>query len=531
MDKLKAWLLQGSNVSSSSSSVAPVASSSSSSLSSSAPVAPVAPVVSSSSSSSSSVASTLLPQKKRTFQEMMSVKPLVRHVVHEDKTYKLPKFAHNAGHVRTVSDWIIRHREPLLWMHGVTGSGKSHILKETLDQTKTKAIPIDIDNDFFTLEYLIDLSNTRERSVFVLDNVSLKEDNLGDMLKQFLKLWKLDDESKLPVKKHFIQLVLITEESFSNSLEKTFFTHVSHLKIGIESPSFHEIKSVVTSICIGPDSIGKQTLTKLRTRDKESLEIISRSSGCNWFRLARLLEWPESDYTLYIGESDFQQFKMLLNPNLTQEKWDKIWKRNEDRWTHIFCSNMPWFLGGQMLDTTRELLSCADYISPNHQGLDIRGCIVNGIRKLPTREYISWNQDMTSWNIEARMPVPDRIEIPKEIFLPKPRYSFECDILALRRFVMLEKAQINLAIKTPKKRAPKKKLKKDEPKEEKKENRLLLLMTNDAVLRRMMDLSVDADDKRVDRWLLENPMTEKLMQLKTFMSQNLIQKLIKTPDK
>ena len=461
---------------------------------------------------------------------MMSVRSLVKTIVHEDKTYKLPKFANNAGHVKTVSDWISRHREPLLWLHGVTGSGKSFIVKETLEQTKVKAIPIDIDNDFFTLEHLIDLSNTREKSVFVLDNVSLKEENVGEMLKLFSKLWKLNEMSKLPTKKHFIQLILVTEESFLNSLEKTFFQKVCHLKIGIESPSFQQIRGVVTSIAIGPDSIGKQTLAKVKARDKEGLDVISRASGCNWFRLARLLEWPEGDCSLYIGESDFQQFKMLMNPDITQDKWDKIWRKNDDRWMHMFVSNMPSFLGGKMLDSTCELLSCADYISPHHQGLDIRSTIFNGIRKLHVQEYISWNQDLVSWNKEARMPVPNRIEIPKEIFMPKPRYSFECDIFALRRFVMLEKAQIDMAIKTPRKKVQKKPIKKDEPKEEKKESRLLLLMTNDAVLRRMIDLEGD-DEKRVDRWLLENPMTDKARELRVFMNLPLIQKLIKTPDK
>jgi hypothetical protein len=452
-------------------------------------VGPKASTSSSISSSTSAAASTSSKEpcakKRKILPGVVSgIKSLVSSVRVEDRSLKLADNAFNSHHVGLVTDWLRQRGPPLLWIHGPTGCGKTYIVNQSISNAKYKAINIDIDDECYSYEHLLNLTNTREPTVFVLDNVSFGDEGLEKFPAWFLQLWKIDAKQKRPPK-HYLPLIFVSEESYHAKFKTGFFNKVDHFEVNVGSPAANVTKSLLQSMRI-PSSLAETYTTEC---------------GCNWHRLRHLIALQGHGST-YLGDSSFEQFRQLWKVALDIDKWVYIWQMDKDAWWGWFISNVPQVLGGKQLETIVEYTSFQDVIP-----LDIRDCIFNYTRLLPVALSRTWDMD-------ARIALPTRIQLPEKCCYAKqtPRKTFENDIYALRMFRYMVCEKINKLIKTPKKER------------EKREDFTLQLLFNEVVLRRG-ELTLGQQERLV----LENPDDNQVKQVRDFMEKSIIKKCISLP--
>jgi hypothetical protein len=253
-----------------------------------------------------------------------------------------------------------------------------------------------------------ELSNTRESVVFVLDNVSFSESSVMTLLKLVVQLWgiKKDKKQKRP-KGRYVPLVLITEETYHAKFNEHVANLVNHLKVTVTLPSETQTE----------DMIKKLSLSQVTAKDV----------GCNWHKLRIQKESGIHYGIMYLGNSIFEQFKMLFTlANL--EKWYYLWRLDEEQWINMMWENIPSRVSISQWSNITESLSA------------------NAIMYLNIREEIG------RFICHELKQYTEYVSLPSKVYFPAVAYV-ERELVKILQ--LLNKAELDELMKTEKKKRKK----------------------------------------------------------------------------
>jgi hypothetical protein len=280
--------------------------------------------------------------------DVKPIKELPDQNLHRDHVDKIKSWLSLSPNVSGI---VSKKSAPLMWVNGVSGCGKTYLVNKAALEAKVKIIPLCIDGEVIDmsvkkrdadkekqiknketkqetrrektwLSYLMDMSNTKEPSVFLLDHVSLEEIEVRTVLKQFMKLWGVSSKNKSPTG-HYIPVILVTEEPYHAATHTQVFTKLNHVKITVKEPSYGPTSLLVQQLELNPSAI--------------------ELCGSNWHKLKQFLNYGQKDYesSTFLGSNDFERFGKLFSQGVRSkpEEWNYLWKSNHQLWWNMFIHN------------------------------------------------------------------------------------------------------------------------------------------------------------------------------------------------